>query len=294
MNTEFQQEFMKTTESTSLRDSFNKAVYFKSSKYDSVYNGLLDFVGNNDSRIIILSKWCRNVKGLKIKAVYKAIANLKIQEYVHPFFDEDYLKPHGAYRDVLIKINELSKISKFFDLTPKEFKKSAYSWDVGFSLSDYRKFIVKRRMIEAKRAEIDESYLSDIQLDSRFYYTKEYVSSRKYSSDYLKSYVESNIKNITEGEKAAKNILDKNGLVYEFQKACIINGHSYIMDFYLPEYGVCIEIDGGYHDTQEQLLKDRERTNLISKSGILLVRFTNDEAIEEIGIQLFITNVLKK
>lgn len=98
--------------------------------------------------------------------------------------------------------------------------------------------------------------------------------------------------NITDAEKAAKNILEEMGIDYEFQKPCLIAGHSYIMDFYLKKYGICLEIDGAYHDTPEQLLKDREKTNVLAKSGILVVRFSNEETLIGNSIKTFLSHVI--
>jgi very-short-patch-repair endonuclease len=50
----------------------------------------------------------------------------------------------------------------------------------------------------------------------------------------------------------------------------------YIMDFYVPDYHVGIEIDGHMHELQR--VKDWERTQEIKRlAGIKIVRFTNQQ-----------------
>ena len=38
-----------------------------------------------------------------------------------------------------------------------------------------------------------------------------------------------------------------------------------------------IEVDGGYHQTKEQLILDNRRTDDIEFQGLKLIRFTNEE-----------------
>lgn len=64
---------------------------------------------------------------------------------------------------------------------------------------------------------------------------------------------------------------------------------SYIADFYNPDTKTIIEIDGGYHNTRHQQLKDKKRTELLEKKGYKVVRTTNKKIMmyefpEELGI----------
>jgi very-short-patch-repair endonuclease len=48
-----------------------------------------------------------------------------------------------------------------------------------------------------------------------------------------------------------------------FQKG-LISGNNYcIVDFYIPRFGLCIEIDGGYHNTPEQKSRDEYKDKYI-------------------------------
>ena len=51
----------------------------------------------------------------------------------------------------------------------------------------------------------------------------------------------------------------------------------YIADFYCHELKLVIEVDGGYHQTKEQLILDKRRTDDIAFQGLKLIRFTNEE-----------------
>lgn len=52
---------------------------------------------------------------------------------------------------------------------------------------------------------------------------------------------------------------------------------SYIADFYCHEKNIVIEIDGGYHNEEEQKQLDEARTEAINDYGIEVIRFTNYE-----------------
>ncbi|MBK8700269.1 MAG: N-6 DNA methylase [Saprospiraceae bacterium] len=55
---------------------------------------------------------------------------------------------------------------------------------------------------------------------------------------------------------------------------------GFIIDFYCAEAKLGIEIDGGYHNQEEQQLHDAERTKIISEYGIRIIRFTNDQVLQ--------------
>ena len=49
----------------------------------------------------------------------------------------------------------------------------------------------------------------------------------------------------------------------------------YIVDFYIPEYKVVIEIDGKQHSYPENRIADVERDKYLSELGILVLRYKN-------------------
>lgn len=88
------------------------------------------------------------------------------------------------------------------------------------------------------------------------------------------------IKKATGAELIFKDKLDQMKIRYMFQKGFIAGNNFCIVDFYLPKpYKLCIEIDGGYHSTEEQQIRDTNRTNYLERQrGFKVIRFTNEEA----------------
>jgi very-short-patch-repair endonuclease len=56
----------------------------------------------------------------------------------------------------------------------------------------------------------------------------------------------------------------------------------YIVDFYCHALQLVIEIDGGYHGTAEQMIKDEERTKHLEANNITVIRFTNEAVMNDI------------
>jgi predicted helicase len=54
---------------------------------------------------------------------------------------------------------------------------------------------------------------------------------------------------------------------------------GFILDFYCAEAKLGIEIDGGYHNEIEQKEYDEQRTEVIKQYGINIIRFTNEDVI---------------
>ncbi|MFA5133917.1 MAG: DUF559 domain-containing protein [Patescibacteria group bacterium] len=67
---------------------------------------------------------------------------------------------------------------------------------------------------------------------------------------------------------------------------------KFILDFYCPEKRLAIEIDGGQHT--EAVSYDSERTKKINNLGIKVIRFWNNEVLQNIeGVYEKILEVLK-
>ncbi|TSC56394.1 MAG: UDP-N-acetylmuramate dehydrogenase [Parcubacteria group bacterium Gr01-1014_18] len=56
----------------------------------------------------------------------------------------------------------------------------------------------------------------------------------------------------------------------------------FILDFYCSELLLGIEIDGNYHTDQEIKENDEERSELLKEFGIQVIRYTNEEVLENI------------
>ena len=58
--------------------------------------------------------------------------------------------------------------------------------------------------------------------------------------------------------------------------------HKYIVDFYCHKFSLAIEVDGTYHNSKIQKQRDDLRTEELEGAGITVIRFTDDEVLENI------------
>lgn len=84
----------------------------------------------------------------------------------------------------------------------------------------------------------------------------------------------------TLAEALLKKELDSLGLPNKFQHPRLTRGIACIMDFVLPQR-VVVEVDGGYHEDLEQMAKDLLRDSSLTRSGFLVLRFTNEEVYRD-------------
>ena len=57
---------------------------------------------------------------------------------------------------------------------------------------------------------------------------------------------------------------------------------NYIVDFYCREKKIVVELDGDPHFTQRAIEYDANRTKYLNGLGLQVIRFTNDEILEDI------------
>ncbi len=55
---------------------------------------------------------------------------------------------------------------------------------------------------------------------------------------------------------------------------------KYILDFYCYQYKLVIELDGEVHDCKDQIERDLGRTEDLMDLGLNVLRFKNDEVLE--------------
>jgi ATP-dependent helicase HrpA/adenine-specific DNA-methyltransferase len=53
----------------------------------------------------------------------------------------------------------------------------------------------------------------------------------------------------------------------------------YIVDFYCPDFGLVIEVDGAEHTLTDNAEYDRERSAYLTGRGLVVLRFTNEEVL---------------
>jgi leucyl-tRNA synthetase len=93
-----------------------------------------------------------------------------------------------------------------------------------------------------------------------------------------------NRKKATEAEKKLWNEIRNRKLEYKFRRQHPID--NYIADFICLEQKLIIEVDGGYHTQTKEY--DDARTAVLNELGYRVIRFTNEEVINDIK------NVLSK
>ena len=74
------------------------------------------------------------------------------------------------------------------------------------------------------------------------------------------------------------------------QHKVVTNGKVYFIDLYMRAYKVAIEIDGGYHMTEQQINKDNERDNNLALLGIKTIRIKNEDIKKKYPILVKILN----
>ena len=102
----------------------------------------------------------------------------------------------------------------------------------------------------------------------------------------LKDFAQINKRYQTDAERLLWEHIRAKQLSVKFNRQHIIG--DYIADFVFIEKGLVIEVDGGYHSEYEQIEKDEFRTERLKELGFSVIRFTNEEVLEDIS------NVLRK
>ncbi len=83
----------------------------------------------------------------------------------------------------------------------------------------------------------------------------------------------------TKAEDALWECVRNRKIDYKIRRQHIVNG--FIADFICIEKRVIIEVDGGIHQTKEQKEHDTFRTEVLNNSGFFVIRFTNEEVLED-------------
>jgi len=63
----------------------------------------------------------------------------------------------------------------------------------------------------------------------------------------------------------------------KFRRQQIIDG--FVVDFYCDSIGLCVEIDGGVHDSEEQKTYDKLRDEAIVLRRVRILRLSNDDVL---------------
>ena len=93
----------------------------------------------------------------------------------------------------------------------------------------------------------------------------------------LKENAKENRKNQTEAESVFWQIAKGSGLGEKCRRQYIIG--EYIVDFFFRKSMLIIEIDGGYHFTEEQQKNDEIRQEWLEHMKYTVLRFTNEQIL---------------
>ena len=111
-----------------------------------------------------------------------------------------------------------------------------------------------------------------------------HLASYKTSSpdryEMLRAYARENRKNATLAEQYLWEHLRGGALGVDFLRQHIIG--DYIADFASRHDGLIIEVDGGYHAERQQAESDAVRTEELEQKGYHVMRFTNEEVLNDI------------
>jgi very-short-patch-repair endonuclease len=69
---------------------------------------------------------------------------------------------------------------------------------------------------------------------------------------------------------------------YKFRRQFPIG--PYYLDFYCPESGLAVELDGGVHGEPEKKANDEERDDFLRANGIVVLRFWNHQLGTQIEV----------
>jgi len=88
--------------------------------------------------------------------------------------------------------------------------------------------------------------------------------------------------NMTEAEIVLWNALRTSDLINcKFVRRYSIE--SFVVDFYCRRLKIAIEVDGSVHEDLSAKAYDAQRTRILCRYGIKVVRFTNDQVLQSIG-----------
>lgn len=105
-----------------------------------------------------------------------------------------------------------------------------------------------------------------------------YLTAKYTKYDLLKKYSKELRHFSTEAEAVLWEMLRRKNLEAGFSRQHIIG--DYIVDFVCLPNKLIIEVDGDYHNQEEIAEADAIRTSLLSEFGFQVIRFTNEEVLE--------------
>jgi ATP-dependent helicase HrpA/adenine-specific DNA-methyltransferase len=88
-------------------------------------------------------------------------------------------------------------------------------------------------------------------------------------------------KTVTDTERILwRHLRNRNFAGYKFRRQHPFD--SYVLDFYCPAAKLAIELDGGGHNYRLGQIRDRTRSELLAREGIIALRFWNHQVRQEL------------
>ena len=143
--------------------------------------------------------------------------------------------------------------------------------------------------------------LPNIKIDTEPHTTSNKIETKPHTNVKLKTFLYQEAQRMrekpTEGEILFKNFCDRYNITYAYQKPAIVGYKGFIIDFEIVTKGntklkgfntskrkIAVEIDGEYHNTEEQKEKDSARSKTLNGAMYKVIRFTNDEVKDDLCI----------
>ena len=106
---------------------------------------------------------------------------------------------------------------------------------------------------------------------------KDWMVADTMEYELLKENAKANRNNMTEAESAFWSLAKGSGLGEKCRRQYIIG--EYIVDFFFRKSMLIVELDGGYHFTEEHQKEDTIRQSWLEHMGYNVLRFTNEEVL---------------
>jgi very-short-patch-repair endonuclease len=88
-------------------------------------------------------------------------------------------------------------------------------------------------------------------------------------------------KKATEPERILwRHLWNRNFAGYKFRRQHPFD--DYVLDFYCPGAKLAVELDGGGHNYQAGLTRDRTRSEFLARRGVVVLRFWNHQVRREL------------
>ncbi len=86
--------------------------------------------------------------------------------------------------------------------------------------------------------------------------------------------------NQTEAEiQLWRQLRNRNLAGYKFRRQYTIE--PYIVDFLCFSHSLIIELDGGHHNEEQQIIYDKKRSDYLESKGFVILRFWNNQVLGE-------------